>query len=106
MIFKQITIDQCAALSGLAPHEILVGVTPTAAHDYLYSSYLLHHSGDGEALRDVIVADIRAALDLGESKQAADLLIVLRRFLSEHLGTLVLVASRDPDGLPRSVAAK
>jgi hypothetical protein len=35
-------------------------------------------------VRDLIVADIRAALDLGASKRAADLLMVLRTFLFEH----------------------
>jgi hypothetical protein len=84
MVCKQVTIDQCAALSGLRPHEMFLGVTPTARHDYIYASYLLHHAGDVVALRDMIVADIRAAIDLGDPTQAADLLIVLRRFLSEN----------------------
>jgi hypothetical protein len=47
-----------------------------------------------------MVADIRAAIDSGESNRAADLLIVLRRFLSEHLGVLVLVPSDDRSGPP------
>lgn len=35
-------------------------------------------------MREIIVGDIRAALDLGASKRAADLLIVLRLFLSDY----------------------
>lgn len=86
MTFRQITVEQCAALSGLGTHEMLLGVTPTAMHDSLHASYLLHRGTGWEAVRDMIVADIRASLALGASKQAADLLIVLRRLLSERLG--------------------
>ena len=32
----------------------------------------------------MIVSDIRAAIDLGASKYAADLVLVLRMFLSKH----------------------
>jgi hypothetical protein len=98
---KQITIDQCAAFSGLGPHEMFLGVTATARHNYIYAGYLLHHAGNRAALRDMMVADIRAAIDLGALIQAADVLIVLRRFLSEHLGLLVLVPSHDPGGFPK-----
>lgn len=86
MTSKQITVAQCAALSGLGSNEMVLGVTPVAMHDSLHASYLLHHGRGWEALLDMIVADIRASLDLGALKQAADLLIVLRRFLSERLG--------------------
>jgi hypothetical protein len=96
MLSKQMTIEQLAALSGLRPHEIFVGVTPTAKHDYLYASYLLDHTGNPTALRDLMVADIRVALELGIPIEAADLLIVLRRFLSEQLRSALpkLSASR------------
>ena len=81
MISTQITVAHCAALSGLGTNEMMLGVTPTAMHDSLHASYLLHPKKDWECVREMIVADIRASLDLGASKQAADLLIVLRRFL-------------------------
>jgi hypothetical protein len=90
MTSKQITIVQCAALSGLGSHEMMLGVTPTATHDSLHASYLLLLGRGWEAVRDMIIADIRASVDLGASKQAADLLIVLRRFLLERLRVAVV----------------
>ena len=44
---EQITVAQCAALSGLGPHEMVLGTTPTAKHDFLYANYLLHVTEDG-----------------------------------------------------------
>jgi hypothetical protein len=82
---RQIAIQQCYTLTGLGSHEVVLGVTPTARHDSLHASYLLNLGRGWEGVRNTIVADIRASLDLGASKQAADLLIVLRRFLSERL---------------------
>ena len=82
---KQLTVAQCAALSGLGPHEMVLGTTPSAKHDSLYAGYLLHHERGWDTVRDMIVADIRGSLDLGALKQAADLLIVLRRFLLKRL---------------------
>ena len=82
---KRLTVAQCAALSGLGSHEMVLGTTPNAKHDSLYASYLLHRDGGWEAIGDMIVADIRSSLELGTLKPAADLLIVLRRFLLERL---------------------
>jgi hypothetical protein len=84
MTSLRITVDECAALSGLGPDEIWVGVTPSAFHESLHASYLLHQKRGWDAVRDMIVADIRSSIDLGASKLAADLLIVLRLFLSKH----------------------
>jgi hypothetical protein len=86
MSSKQITVAQCAALSGLGPHEMVLGTTPTAKHDSLYANYLLHGDGGWETVGDTIVADIRSSLKLGALKQAADLPIVLRHCLLERLG--------------------
>jgi hypothetical protein len=94
MTSQQITTDQCAALSGL--YEMFLEVTPTAKHDYLYASYLLHQTGGAAALRDLMVANIRDAIELGNTIEAADLLIVLRRFLSEHLGSVLPKISASP----------
>jgi len=91
MTSEQITPAQCAAMSGLHSNEMLLGVSPTARHDSLHASYRLHDERGWQAVRDMIVADIRASLDLGASKQAADLLIVLRRFLSERVAVVVVV---------------
>jgi hypothetical protein len=96
MTSEQITPAQCAALSGLHSNEMLLGVSSTARHDSLYASYRLHDESGWQAVRDMIVADIRASLDLGASKQAADLLIVLRRFLSERVAVVVVRNLRGP----------
>jgi hypothetical protein len=49
-----------------------------------FSSYLVHLGRGQAAVRDIIVADLRIFLDLGASQRAADLLIVLRLFLSDY----------------------
>lgn len=79
-----ITFEQCAAFAGLAPSEMILEGAPSAAHHSLLSSYLLNLRRGPNAVCKMIVDDIRASLDLGASKRAADLLIVLRRFLSDY----------------------
>jgi hypothetical protein len=79
-----ITVTQCAALAGLASDEMVLGVTPSAKHYSLLSSYLVNLRRGPVAVRTLIVADLRTILDLGASRRAADLLIVLRLFLSEY----------------------
>jgi hypothetical protein len=79
-----ITVTQCAALAGLASNEMVLGVTPSARHHSLLASYLLNLGRGPVAVRTMIVADLRAFLDLGAARRAADLLIVLRFFLSKH----------------------
>src|SRR5271166_4780129 len=81
-----ITFTQCAALAGLCPNEIILGVTPSANHHSLLSSYLLNLWRGPKIVRDMIVTDICQSVDLGALKRAADLLIVLRRFLSDYPG--------------------
>ena len=79
-----ITVTQCAAVADLAANEMFLGVTPSAKHHSLLSSYLLNLGRGPAAVRDMIVADLRCCLDLGASQRAADLLVVLRLFLAEH----------------------
>ncbi|KAF0135391.1 MAG: hypothetical protein FD148_703 [Methylocystaceae bacterium] len=79
-----IAVQQLPALAGLAPNEIVLGVTPSAEHDRLLASYLFNLERGPAAVRDMIVADFRCFFDLGARRQAADMLIVLRRFLSDH----------------------
>lgn len=79
-----IAVQQLPALAGLAPNEIVLGVTPSAKHDRLLASYLFNLERGPAAVRDMIVADFRCFFDLGARRQAADMLIVLRRFLSDH----------------------
>jgi hypothetical protein len=78
---NQVSLSECATRTGLGSNEMLVGVTPTAMHDSLLESYARDCGKGCAAVRDRIVTDIRAALKLGQSEQAADLLIILRRFL-------------------------
>src|SRR5208337_4783028 len=77
-----ITVEQCAAFAGLASNEIVLGATSSPKHRVLLSGYLLNLWRGPKAVRKMIVADIRMWLDLGMPNYAADLLVVLRRFLS------------------------
>jgi hypothetical protein len=76
-----ITIAQCTAFAGLASKEMFLGAVPSNPHRLLLSNYLLNLWRGPQIVRKSIVADIRASLNLGAPKRAADLLIVLRRFL-------------------------
>ncbi len=80
-----ICITQCAESSGLAPNEMILGVTPSSRHHSLFASYLLNKERSPAAIRDMIISDLRSFLDLGAKQRAADLLIVLRLFLSDYL---------------------
>jgi hypothetical protein len=62
----------------------MTDVSPSATRASLHASYLFLQNRGWSTVRDLIVADIRAALDLGASKRATDLLVVLRTFLFEH----------------------
>jgi hypothetical protein len=79
-----ITCAQCAVFAGLAANEIFLGPTPSAKHRSLLTSYLVNLKRGPEVVRDMIVSDLRCWLDLGAVQQAADLLIVLRQFLSDY----------------------
>jgi hypothetical protein len=84
MTLDQIAIEQCDALCGLDSNEFTTDVSPSATRASLHASYLLLQKIGWATVRDLIVADIRAALDLGASKRATDLLMVLRMLLFEH----------------------
>jgi hypothetical protein len=79
-----ITLEQCTAFAALAPNEIVLRSTPSAKHRSLLASYLLNLKRGPESVRDMMVSDLRCWLDLGAVQQAADLLIVLRQYLSEY----------------------
>jgi len=79
-----IALQQLPAFAGLAASEMVVGVTPSARHDRLLYSYMFNIERGPAAVHDMMVADLRRFLDLGARREAADRLIVLRRFLSEH----------------------
>jgi hypothetical protein len=78
-----IPIARCAEISGLLPHEMVLGVAPCALHEKLLASYLAPR-GSRAATGAAIVADIRAALSLGAAARAADLLVALRQLLARE----------------------
>jgi len=79
-----VTIKQCGVFAGLAPREMVLGASPSARHCVLLSGYLLNLWRGPTVVRKMIVADLRVYLDLGAPEYAADLLLVLRRFLSDY----------------------
>jgi hypothetical protein len=60
-----------------------LGLRLSAAHRALLSSYLLNLWRGPEAVRKLIVADIRLWIELGAPERAADAFLVLRQFLSD-----------------------
>jgi hypothetical protein len=74
-------IGRCSEVAGLAPHEIVLGVSPSEKHERLLAKYRCARSSRAVA-RARIVADIRAAVSSGAAREAADLLIVLRRLMA------------------------
>ncbi|QGM98665.1 hypothetical protein [Methylocystis parvus] len=82
-MFAQLTpIERCADIAGLAPHEIMLGVTPSKKHERLLSKYCRARRSPAVA-RAKIVADIRTAVSAGAAGEAADLFVVLRRLLAQ-----------------------
>jgi hypothetical protein len=79
-----ITVTQCAAFAGLASDELIVGISPSAKHSLLLSSYLLNLERGPLAVRDMIIADLRRFHELGARQYTADLLLVLRLFLTDY----------------------
>lgn len=86
MSFALIPLSHCAELCGLGPHEMIPGATPSPFHQSLYESYLMLCDRGADFVRDLIVSDMRRALDIGATHRAAELLLVLRRFLSVPRG--------------------
>jgi len=82
MTVNLIALSRCAAISGLRAHEMIVGATPSVKHSPLLAAYRLKLAKGRDAVRGMIVADIRDSVELGEIDFAADLLVVLRQFLT------------------------
>jgi hypothetical protein len=78
-----ITVSECAAFAGLASNELVLGAVPSVKHHSLLSGYLSNLGRGPQAVRDMIVADLRMFLELGATRRVADLLLVLRLFLSD-----------------------
>ena len=79
-----VTLAHCAEITGLDSSELFVNSGFSPKHKSLLLSYVLNLNHGSSAVRDMIVEDIRAAIDLGATQRAADLLLVLRVFLFEH----------------------
>jgi hypothetical protein len=79
-----ISVPLRAASASLNSKELFLGVTPGPKHRSLLASYVLTLKRGPVAVRDTISADLRAFIDLGAQRRAADLLIVLRLFLSKY----------------------
>lgn len=55
---------------------------PSAEQERRLASYLLNRHRGVAAVRDILVADIRGFVDLGQPHVAADLVVVLRLLLT------------------------
>lgn len=98
------SIDFCRKLAGLAPHEILLGVTPRARHARILAKYRGARRSPAMA-RVRIVADLRAALARGARVEAADLLLALRQLLAQNAGMVAAAPlRRRPSSRPRPAA--
>lgn len=82
-----ISIDDIIAMTGLDPAE----VAAIGEHEHLpdvaaaaLAEYLLHQKDGAEKIRDMIVDDIKMALDTGRINHAQELFMALRHFLAEH----------------------
>jgi hypothetical protein len=78
------SLEQTRAATGLSPEELIVGARETDALRATLQGYLTNVWRGQEVVRDLIVADIRTALDLGVQERAGDLLLVLRLFLTDY----------------------
>ncbi len=78
-----IGLTRCARLAGLTSDEIFIGVEESDRHRKLLLTYLLNLHRGRRAVRNMILADLRGFVDLGAEARAADLLVVLRLFLSD-----------------------
>ena len=79
-----ITMEQCAEFAGIRPRDLPLCAVPSARHCSLLASYLLNLKRGDRAVCKMIVGDLRRFQELGARQRAADLLLVLRLFLSGY----------------------
>lgn len=79
-----LSIQEFCAASGLRVGDLVLGVTPSTKHQILLSSYLLDMWRGPEVVREMISADAFSASDFGAMEHAADLFLVLRKFLEDY----------------------
>jgi hypothetical protein len=82
-----ISLEDCIAMCGLDADE----VAAISEHEHIpetaataLASYLLGQPGGGQAIRSMIIDDIRTALDAGRVKHAAELFAALQHFLQQY----------------------
>jgi hypothetical protein len=73
-----------------------LGLRLSATHRALLSSYLLNLWRGPEAVRKLMVADIRLWIELGAPERAADAFLVLRQFLSDFPEAKIGIAFTNP----------
>jgi hypothetical protein len=82
-----ISLEDCIAMCGLdameieaiAEHEHIPEISAAALADQL-----LHQAGGAERIREMILDDIRSALEGGRADHASELSQALRHFLERH----------------------
>ncbi len=83
MISKDDILDMCDLdrdeIEAIAEHEHIPDVAAAALGDYL-----VHQAHGAETVRDMIVDDIRSAIDRRDGAHATTLYMALRHFLTEH----------------------
>ena len=79
-----ISLSQCIDLADLGSDELLIGVAPSARHYSLLAGYALNLDRGVGAVRELIRSDLACYIDLGAKARAADLLLILRLFLSDY----------------------
>jgi hypothetical protein len=79
-----ITLMRCAKLVKLDLDALVVGLAPSARHQALLKSYLFNAHRDHAKVLGMMIRDLRGCLDIGADRCAADLVIVLRLFLSRR----------------------
>ncbi|MGA8169317.1 MAG: polysaccharide deacetylase [Methylocystis sp.] len=79
-----VTLKHCAEMAGLTIDELILGVTPSRRHHVLLKSYQLNSDHGRAKVLEMMVCDLRGYVDIGAHRVAADLLVVLRLFLSEQ----------------------
>ena len=82
-----IAFEDCIALCGLTEEE----VAAIAEHEHLpeiaaatLARYLINQASGPEEIRNMIVDDIREALQTKRPQHAAELISALRHFLQDH----------------------
>lgn len=83
MISKDDILDMCELdrdeIEAIAEHEHIPDVAAAALGDYL-----VHQVYGAETVRDMIIDDIRSAIDRNDGAHASTLYMALRHFLTEH----------------------